>query len=215
MQAAIILAGGRFARFGRDKNLAPLGGKPLIWWPAQALCSAGNVIIAANNWAQAEKYLKIVGVGATAALDPLPSEGVAGGLLQGLRSTYAENVAVCYADTPFVVWGIYCKLFEAAPGNQGAVLEAKGERRYHLSVVNRLPAIKALKAGIEAGKEDLGSCLEDLELAVVPEEEVLDMDPDLDCLIDVDTEGDLRAANKVLERREAEAERRKEAECDI
>ncbi len=215
MQAGVILAGGRFARFGRDKNLAPLGGKPLIWWTAQALTSAGNVIIAANNWAQAEKYLKIVGVGATAALDPVPSEGVAGGLLQGLRSTYADNVAVCYADTPFVVWGIYCKLFEAAQGHDGAVVEAKGERRYNLAVVNRLPAIKALKAGVKVGTLDLESCLKDLDLAIVPEEAILEMDPDLDCLLDVDTEGDLRTANKVLERRVREAERRKELECDL
>ncbi len=215
MQAGVILAGGRFARFGRDKNLAPLGGKPLIWWTTQALASAGNVIIAANNWAQAEKYLKIAGVGASAALDPVPSQGAAGGLLQGLRSTYADNVAVCYADTPFVVWGIYCKLFEAAKGHEGAVLEAKGKRRYHISVVSRLPAIKALKAGVEAGTLDLASCLEGLDLAVVPEDDVLDLDPELDCLIDVDSEGDLRMANKVLERRETEAERRRELECDI
>jgi len=214
MQAAIILAGGRFARFGRDKNLAPLGGKPLIWWTAQALTSAGNVIIAANNWAQAEKYLKIVGVGATAALDPVPSEGAAGGLLQGLRSTYAENVAVCYADTPFVVWGIYCLLFEAARGHQGAVLEAEGKRHYNLSVVDRLPAIKALKAGVGEGDLDLGTCLEGLDMAVVPEGDVLELDPELDCLLDVDTEGDLRAANKVLERRDRDAERRRELECD-
>jgi molybdopterin-guanine dinucleotide biosynthesis protein A len=211
MQAAIILAGGRFARFGRDKNLAPLGGKPLIWWTAQALCSAGNVIIAANNWAQAEKYLKIAGVGSSAALDPVPSQGIAGGLLAGLRSTYAENVAVCYADTPFIVWDIYCKLFEATPGHQGAVLEAGGERRYNIAVYSRLPTIKALKNGIDSGTEDLASCLKDLDLAVVPEEEVLELDPELDCLVDVDTQGDLRKANEVLERRATE-ERRK-AEC--
>ncbi len=206
MQACVILAGGRFARFGRDKNLGPLGGKPLIWWTAQALCSAGNVIIAANNWAQAEKYLKIVGVGATAALDPVPSEGVAGGLLQGLRSTYADNVAVCYADTPFVVWGIYEKLYHAAPGHRGAVVEAKGERHYNLAVYSRLPAIKALKAGIVAGTLDLSGCLGDLDLAVVPEDEVLAIDPELDFLIDVDTQGDLSRANEVLERRRGSGE---------
>jgi molybdopterin-guanine dinucleotide biosynthesis protein A len=201
MQACVILAGGRFARFGRDKNLAPLGGKPLIWWTAQAVCSVGNVIIAANNWAQAEKYLKIVGVGATAALDPVPSEGVAGGLLQGLRSTYAENVAVSYADTPFIVWDIYDKLYHATPGHQGAVAEAGGELRYNLAVYDRLPAIKALKAGIEGGSHDLAGCLDGLDLAVVPEEEVLAIDPDLDCLLDVDTQGDLHRAHEVLDRR--------------
>ena len=215
MQAAIILAGGRFARFGRDKNLAPLGGKPLIWWTAQALTSAGNVIIAANNWAQAEKYLKIVGVGASAALDPVPSQGAAGGLLQGLRSTYAENVAVTYADTPFIVWGLYCKLFEAAQGRDGAVLELKGARRYNLAVYNRLPAIKALKAGVEAGTTDLEGCLAGLDLAVVPEEDVVSMDPSLDCLLDVDSEGDLRSANKVLDRRREEEEKRRDLECEV
>jgi molybdopterin-guanine dinucleotide biosynthesis protein A len=213
MQAGIILAGGRFARFGRDKNLAPLGGKPLIWWTAQALTSAGNLIIAANNWAQAEKYLKIVGVGATAALDPVPSQGVAGGLLAGLRSTYADNVAVCYADTPFVVWGLYCLLFEAAPGHQGAVIEAKGKNHYNIAVYSRLPTIKALKTGIDDGSEDLEGCLSGLDLAVVPEEEVLKVDPRLDCLLDVDTQGDLRKANDVLERREEED--RSELECDV
>lgn len=215
MQAGIILAGGRFARFGRDKNLSPLGGKPLIWWTAQALTSAGNVIIAANNWAQAEKYLKIVGVGASAALDPVPSEGVAGGLLQGLRSTYAENVAVCYADTPFVVWGIYCKLFEAASGHDGAVVEAKGELLYNLAVYGRMPSIQALKKGVEAGTEDLEGCLKTLDLALVPEDEIIKMDPHLDCLLDVDTQGDLRKANQVLERREREAEELRELECEV
>jgi molybdopterin-guanine dinucleotide biosynthesis protein A len=204
MQACVILAGGRFARFGRDKNLAPLGGKPLIWWTAQALCSVGNVIIAANNWAQAEKYLKIVGVGATAALDPVPSEGVAGGLLQGLRSTYADNVAACYADTPFIVWDIYDRLYHAAPGHQGAVVEAKGELRYNLAVYGRLATIKVLKSGIEAGERDLVGCLADMDLAVVPEEEVLAIDPQLDCLLDVDTQGDLHRAHDVLDRRNAD-----------
>jgi molybdopterin-guanine dinucleotide biosynthesis protein A len=215
MQAGIILAGGRFARFGRDKNLAPLGGKPLIWWTAQALTSVGNVIIAANNWAQAEKYLKIVGVGASAALDPVPSEGVAGGLLQGLRSTYAENVAVCYADTPFVVWGIYCKLFEAAHGHDGAVVEAKDDRHYNLAVVSRLPAIKVLKNGVETGKMDLEECLRHLDLAVVQEDDIIELDPHLDCLLDVDTQGDLHKANEVLVRREKEEQHRKELECEV
>jgi molybdopterin-guanine dinucleotide biosynthesis protein A len=212
MQAAIILAGGRFARFGRDKNLAPLGGKPLIWWPAQALTSAGNLIIAANNWAQAEKYLKIVGVGATAALDPVPSQGVAGGLLAGLRSTYADNVAVCYADTPFVVWGLYCLLFEACPGHEGAVIEAGGEIQYNYGVYSRLPTIKALKNGIDKGSLDLAGCLSDFDICIVPEEEVLKVDPTLDCLLDVDTQGDLHHANEVLERRSTED--RPELHCD-
>lgn len=201
MQAGIILAGGRFARFGRDKNLAPLGGKPLIWWTAQALCSAGNLIIAANNWAQAEKYLKIVGVGASASLDPVPSQGVAGGLLQGLRSTYADNVAVCYADTPFQVWSIYDRLFHEAAGHEGAVVEAKGSRHYNIAVYSRLPAIKALKRGIDEGRLDLEGCLADLDLAVLPEGEVLALDPDLDCLYDVDSQGDLLRAADILERR--------------
>ncbi len=206
MQAGIILAGGRFARFGRDKNLAPLGGKPLIWWPAQSLCSASNLIIAANNWAQAEKYLKIVGVGASAALDPVPSEGVAGGLLQGLRSTYAENAAVAFSDTPFLVWGIYEKLFHAAVDHQGAVVEAEGKRHYNLAVYSRLSTIKALKDGISAGIQDLPGCLEGLDLAVVPEDEVRKLDPDLDCLLDVDTQGDLHKAQGVLERRQGRDE---------
>lgn len=201
MQAGIILAGGRFARFGRDKNLAPLGGKPLIWWTAQALCSAGNLIIAANNWAQAEKYLKIVGVGASASLDPVPNQGVAGGLLQGLRSTYADNVAVCYADTPFQVWGIYDRLFHEAAGHEGAVVEAREGRQYNIAVYSRLPAIKALKRGIDEGRLDLEGCLADLELAVLPEGEVLALDPQLDCLFDVDSQGDLLRANDILERR--------------
>jgi len=215
MQAGIILAGGRFARFGRDKNLGPLGGKPLIWWTAQALTSAGNVIIVANNWSQAEKYLKIVGVGASAALDPVPSEGVAGGLLQGLRSTYAENVAICYADTPFVVWGIYCKLFDAAQGHDGAVVEAKGQHRYNLAVYSRIPSINALKKGMEAGAEDLEGCLRTLDLAIVPEDDIIELDPHLDCLMDVDTQGDLSKANLVLERREREEQDRKDLECDL
>jgi molybdopterin-guanine dinucleotide biosynthesis protein A len=213
MQAGIILAGGRFARFGRDKNLAPLGGKPLIWWTAQALTSAGNLIIAANNWAQAEKYLKIVGVGATAALDPVPSQGAAGGFLQGLRSTYADNVAVCYADTPFVVWGVYCLLFQAASGHDGAVIEVGGKRHYNFGVYSRLPTIRALKLGIDKDHMDLAGCLEVLDLAVVPEDEVVNLDPELDCLLDVDTQGDLRKANLILERRSGEE--RPELECEV
>ena len=211
MQAAVILAGGRFARFGRDKNLAPLGGKPLIWWSAQALTGAGIVIIAANNWAQAEKYLKIVGVGATAALDPIPSQGEAGALLQGLRATYADNVAVSYADTPFIAWGIYCLLFDAAVGHEGAVLEAKGHRQYNIAVYRRLPAINALKAGTAKGLVELEDCLRGLDLAVVKEEEARRYDPRMECLFDVDSQGDLLKAADILARREQET--REKAEC--
>jgi len=211
MQAAVILAGGRFARFGRDKNLAPLGGKPLIWWSAQALTGAGIVIIAANNWAQAEKYLKIVGVGATAALDPIPSQGEAGALLQGMRATYADNVAVAYADTPFIAWGIYCLLFERAVGHDGAVLEAKGQRQYNIAVYRRLPAINALKACTAKGSTDLAECLKGLDLGVVKEEEARRYDPRMECLFDVDSQGDLHKAAEILARREQET--REKAEC--
>jgi molybdopterin-guanine dinucleotide biosynthesis protein A len=212
MQAAVILAGGRFARFGRDKNLAPFGGKPLIWYAAQALTGAGNVIIVANNWAQAEKYLKIVGVGATAALDPVPSQGTAGALLQGLRSTYADNVAVAYSDTPFIVWGLYCLLYERAVGHDGAVVEVGGARQYNIAVYRRLGAIKALKEGIEAGRTDMAECLAGLDLAVVPEDEVRRLDPKADCLHDVDTNGDLLKAAEMLARREREERERRECE---
>ena len=133
--------------------------------------------------------------------------------IQGLRSTYADYVAVALSDTPFIVWGVYCILFEKAHGHDGSVVELRGKRRYHLAVYQRLNCIKALKAGIEVGKEDLDSCLEALDLEIVPEEEVIELDPDLDCLFDVDTQGDLRRANDILERRSKDD--RGELECDV
>jgi molybdenum cofactor cytidylyltransferase len=95
MIAALLLAAGRSARFGGDKLLAPLHGRPVLFWSAAAIATEVDTL-----------YL-VVPPGASArisALEGIPSVVVEhAGHDDGMATSIGAGVAALPADADAVV----------------------------------------------------------------------------------------------------------------
>jgi molybdopterin-guanine dinucleotide biosynthesis protein A len=144
----LVLAGGRSVRFGGEKAVALLDGRPLLEWAAQRLESVClSVAINVRTGTQAEAVAKAL------ALPTLyDAPGDAAGPLAGVKAglIWAEEqgarmLAVSPCDAPLLPDELYVRLLERAQG--GAAMAETSDGRQPLCAiwpVTALPAAPAL-----------------------------------------------------------------------
>src|SRR5579875_2886974 len=124
MICGLVLAGGRSSRFGREKAMAELGGRPLIGWAVAVLeREVGALAVSARDGSGAADYANSRGwtVLADAADGPEgPLAGIAGGLrwAGGLR---AEALFTVPCDAPFLPADLLTRLAASRTANGPAV----------------------------------------------------------------------------------------------
>jgi molybdopterin-guanine dinucleotide biosynthesis protein A len=92
---AVMLAGGRSSRMGRDKSLMEIGGQPLIARIAGQLRPLfPEVLVSAND---AEKYRFL---GLPVIQDATPDQGPLMGILSSLKAASRDRILVLAADIP-------------------------------------------------------------------------------------------------------------------
>jgi molybdopterin-guanine dinucleotide biosynthesis protein A len=107
--SAAILAGGRSSRFGSDKAVTPVGGRPLIERIVEQLQSCfSEVLISCDD---AGKF-GVLGVPVVA--DPVPGCGPLMGIANALREAAYERVFVVACDIPVIEQGLVGRMIEAA-----------------------------------------------------------------------------------------------------
>lgn len=189
--AAIVLAGGRSSRFGRDKLAEPLDGRPLL---EHAIAAVGQVT--------AELVLVLapgpapdpaVPPGVTIVHDERAFEGPLAGVSVGLAATEAAFVLIVAGDMPSVVPGVLGRLIAclATTGADAAVLEVGDDRPPLPMAVRRVAAATTASALLASGERRLRALGEALRAASVPEPVWRRDDPDGTSLVDVDTRADL------------------------
>jgi molybdopterin-guanine dinucleotide biosynthesis protein A len=99
---AAITAGGRSSRFGSDKALAELGGRPLIAWAAQALAGASERLVVAAPGAQIPALRAAVGPEWEFLADLLPGRGPLSGLWTALQRAGSGWLALTAVDLPLL-----------------------------------------------------------------------------------------------------------------
>jgi len=150
--AGVVIAGGRSLRFGGEKSVAALRGKPLLLWATgrlQLACAA--VAVNARRGTQAADLA--VGAGFAVLHDAPgdpdgPLSGVKAGLLwakdQGLRA-----LAVSPCDAPLLPQDLFQRLIEAA--GDGAALAETDEGRQPLCAVWPVRALEQVSAALVGG----------------------------------------------------------------
>ncbi len=188
--AAVILAGGRSSRFGRDKLAEPIDGRPLL-----------SIVIDAVR-PVVDEILVIVATDASsdhpgdvrAVHDPRPFEGPLAGATVGLATTTADLVLIVGGDMPGLVPAVLARLVAvlvADPRIDAVILDADGMQRPLPMAVRRLPALAAAEALLTSGERRLRALRDGLPLAVVPDDEWHADDPEERTLRDIDTPADL------------------------
>jgi molybdenum cofactor cytidylyltransferase len=128
---AVVLAAGSSTRFGGDKLLQPLAGKPLAAHVADTLAGMGLSRIAVCPAGDATRAALFAARGFEVVANPDPGRGMGASLGLGAARALALDAGtmlVCLADMPFVTAGHLEALLEGIGGSDAAVTLANGTR---------------------------------------------------------------------------------------
>jgi molybdopterin-guanine dinucleotide biosynthesis protein A len=187
--SAIVLAGGRSRRFGRDKLVESISGRPLLEHATEAVAPLARETIVVT----ATDEGRVVPGGVTLVRDAVAFEGPLFGLLTGLRRAAFPIALVVGGDMPTMVPSVLGALIDRLldPSIDAAILEHDGNGRPlpgALRVSATLPVAERL---IEAGERRLQALYVAISTAVIDEPAWRELDPEGDTLRDIDTPADL------------------------
>ena len=188
--SAIVLAGGRSSRFGRDKLVEPFGGRTLL---ERAIAGVGplsseTIVVVAPDES------RTVPGGVIVTSDPTSFEGPLVGLLTGLRRATGSVVLVAGGDMPTLVPSVLALLIDRLdePRVDAAVLQQDGRARPLPGALRTAPALAAAERLVDGGERRLQAIYEQVATAVIAEPAWRALDPEGQTLRDVDTPADLR-----------------------
>jgi len=186
----IVLAGGRSARFGRDKLAEPIGGQSML---DRAIAAVGQVagvvlVVAAPDSlpAMSSPDVRIVH-------DVRAFEGPLAGLATGLSAMdlTIDRVIVVGGDMPTLVPAVLRRLVDALDTYEAAVLADDAGPRPLPTALRRSAAAPVVERLLDKGERRLRALLVELDVLVIPPATWRVDDPDGVTLRDVDVPGDL------------------------
>lgn len=188
--SAVILAGGRSSRFGRDKLAEPIDGQPLLRHTISAVRPFATEILVIA----APDAVLALPAGVTLVHDRVAFDGPLAGLLAGLEAAREPIALVVGGDMPTLVGAVLEMMLAAldvpdAP--EAVVLEHDGLARPLPMVMRREPALAAADRLVSDGERRLRMLAEALTTRIVPESTWRALDPDALTLHDIDTPADL------------------------
>ena len=156
---ALVLAGGRSERFGRDKALAELGGLPFIALVHTAVSAWAERTLVATG-AEPRRYP----IPAEIVLDPAPDAGPLGGLIAGLDAAETPWLLAAAVDLPYLTPAALRPLLDAdADGADVVVAVDGGGRRHPACALWRVrTAAPAARENLRAGRLALHALLDRL-----------------------------------------------------
>jgi molybdenum cofactor guanylyltransferase len=187
---AIVLAGGRSSRFGRDKLAEPVAGRALLDRSIDALRSAAEEIVVVT----APGHPRRVPDGAIEVHDSVAFEGPLVGLLTGLRHATRPEVLAAGGDMPAMVGAVLEAMLArlADPSIEAVILEHEGRGRPLPSAMRLGPTLVAAERLVAGGERRLRALYDELATLVIDESTWRTLDPEGQTLRDIDTPADLR-----------------------
>ena len=197
--AAIVLAGGRSARFGRDKRVVLFDGEPLFHRPLRAVSSVADEIVLVIAPGEPDPPLPgDVSVPIRIARDRLAHAGPLAGLLAGLEAAPEAKVAlVVGADMPWLEPAVLRLLVDAvgstAPnGPDSWILDVEVPIAQSLPLAGRARPLRlAALALLQRGERSLRGLLLATGAGRVPSATWRGLDPGGRTILDIDRPGDL------------------------
>lgn len=186
----VILAGGASSRFGSPKTAALLGGRPLIEYPLMAMRAAGLPVLVV---AKADNDVTALIDGAELLTEPDEPRHPLRGIVSALEHT-GRPIVVCACDMPFVNSEVLRMLAERS--DDLVVVEVDGVPQPMLG--RYAPAVLPVLSAALHAEQSVRATLRDAAAQMLPSSELAQFgDPAL-LVRDVDTPGDLTAAESQL-----------------
>ena len=200
-KSAVILAGGFSRRFGRDKGLVVLAGKPLILHVIDRVSKvADEVLVVVSSEEQKNKFETILEEKANLVIDKDDSQSPLVGAITGFESANAEYSLLLPCDTPLVSTQIVQFLLDMCTNRSAAIPRWPGGYIEPLQAVYRTEsALTAAKTALKQGKMNMRSMIDNLRGVRYVSTMVLEqLEPELLTFFNVNTPQDLKKAESIL-----------------
>ncbi len=194
---AVILAGGRSRRLGRDKAVEPFDGEPLI----------RRVIRRASEAVSARKVVVVVSDPERAAALPLddhhltavdvfPDCGSLGGIYTGLDAATTEWSLVTACDMPFLSTPLLAHMAGLRDGVDAVVPLVDGRPEPTHALYNRR-CLPAIEAKLRSGQLKISGFFDDVTVRYVLEDDIRNFDPILLSFFNINRPEDLARATEL------------------
>jgi molybdopterin-guanine dinucleotide biosynthesis protein A len=196
-RSAVVLAGGFSSRFGQDKGVLELAGKPLIRHVVDAVGSVvDETIVVTNSEERVGKYAKFMGSDVRFAVDVGELRSPLIGALTGFGAARGEYSLLLPFDVPFVSRDVVLLLFELCQGKAAVIPRWPNGYIEPLHAVYRTRlALEAAKSAVAEGKLQVRALIENLrEIRYVSTLVIQQLDPELLTFFNVNTPADLNKA---------------------
>jgi molybdopterin-guanine dinucleotide biosynthesis protein A len=202
-KAAVILAGGFSKRFGQDKCLIKLAGKPLVQHVIDRVSAVVDekVVVVGSN-AQREPFAELLKSKVNVVVDKHEGQSPLVGALTGFESVNADYSLLLPCDTPFVSSEIAALLLDLCV-NKGAAIPRwpNGYIEPLQAVYHTKSAIKAAQQALNAGKRDLFSMINNLSgIRYVSTLVLQQLDLNLLTFFNVNTSEALKRAKSIIKK---------------
>ena len=161
--SAIVLAGGRSSRMGRDKALLPVGDRPMIEHIVSHLAPHFEEILISAGDSAAYEFL-----GRRVVPDRRPDCGPLMGVATALAASRHDVNLVVTCDVPSVSLDLVARLLRAASGADGAVLCSEDGYLEPLFAVYRRSILPAAEAALQRGERRIISLCDRSTVRTVP-----------------------------------------------
>jgi molybdopterin-guanine dinucleotide biosynthesis protein A len=200
-KSAVILAGGFSRRFGRDKGLVVLAGKPLILHVIDRVYKVvDEILVVVSSEKQKNKFEVILEEKANLVIDKDDSQSPLVGAITGFETADAEYSLLLPCDTPLVSTQIVQFLLDMCVNRSAAIPRWPGGYIEPLQAVYRTEsALTAAKTALKQGKMNMQSMIDNLSGVRYVSTIVLEqLEPDLLTFFNVNTPQDLNKAEAIL-----------------
>jgi molybdenum cofactor guanylyltransferase len=191
---AIVLAGGKSSRLGRDKALEKIGGKYLIERVLHSLSRLGDdilVVTAAPN--------QLAGLNVEKVIDTYPRTGAKVGLCTGINASLSFYSLVVACDMPFLNIDLLRYLLDSASGFD-AVIPRIGDKIEPLHAVYSKNCIPVLEEQINKDKLKISDLFSEINVRYVEAGDIERYDPQHLSLFNINSEADLKRAKAIIEK---------------
>ncbi len=189
--SAIVLAGGKGRRLGRNKALVPVGGVPMIErvvGTLQPLCA--DIVIVAN---ELDGYS---GLPARVIGDAWPGMGSLGGIYTGLQAVQHERALVVGCDMPFLNPQLLSFMIELSAAYDVLIPRFDGYLEPLHAVYSRA-CLGPMSAQLQAGDLRIVNVLARVRVRYLEAAELDGFDPRRLSLLNVNTPADLQRAEEL------------------
>jgi molybdopterin-guanine dinucleotide biosynthesis protein A len=192
MLTCAILAGGDSRRFGREKGLALLGGKPLIQHVIERLHGMGEETLLITNRPEAYRFL-----GLPIFEDRIPGGGALSGLHAALVSAKYPVVLLVACDMPFLNRSLLAHMIGLA-SRVDVVIPLRRGQYEPLHALYARACLPAVETTLTRQSPRMVDFLPQVNVLPIGETELRRFDLDGRSFFNINTEEDMRRAEAML-----------------